>query len=115
LAQSKALASQQPAKAPDNLGFTQPMPVDPQITIGKFSNGLRYYIRANKNPARGTAAGSILEDDDQQNGLSPNTYLTAPKFSKQDLVHFIESQHALEPNLHGLMGGLYASGPHRQT
>ena len=30
--------------------LTQQMPVDPQITIGKFPNGLTYYIRANKKP-----------------------------------------------------------------
>jgi zinc protease len=52
--------------------LTEPMPVDPQITMGKFANGLRYYIRANKKPEKReelrlvVKAGSILEDDDQQ-------------------------------------------------
>ena len=55
------------AQAPND-----PMPVDPQITIGKFANGLRYYIRPNKKPEKRAElrlvvkAGSILEDDDQQ-------------------------------------------------
>ena len=44
-----------------------PMPVDPQITMGKFANGMRYYIRANKKPEKRAElrlvvkAGSILE------------------------------------------------------
>src|SRR5215471_2315822 len=52
--------------------FTQKVPVDPRITVGTLSNGLRYYVRANKQP-QGRAelrlvvnAGSILEDDDQR-------------------------------------------------
>ena len=52
--------------------LTQPMPVDPQITMGKFPNGLSYYIRANKKPEKRAElrlvvkAGAILEDDDQR-------------------------------------------------
>src|SRR5437899_3899569 len=44
----------------------------PQITMGKFANGMSYYIRANKKPEKRAElrlvvkAGSILEDDDQQ-------------------------------------------------
>jgi zinc protease len=32
--------------------LSDPMPVDPQITIGKFANGMRYYVRANKKPEK---------------------------------------------------------------
>jgi len=32
--------------------LNQPMPVDPAITMGKFPNGLRYYILANKKPEK---------------------------------------------------------------
>jgi zinc protease len=52
--------------------LAQAMPVDPQITMGQFPNGLRYYIRANAKPEKRAElrlvvkAGSILEDDDQQ-------------------------------------------------
>jgi zinc protease len=52
--------------------LTAQVAVDPQITTGKFENGLRYYIRVNKQPANraelrlAVNAGSILEDDDQQ-------------------------------------------------
>ena len=51
------------------------IPVDPKITIGKFDNGLSYYIRQNKKPENRAElrlvvkTGSILEDDDQL-GLS---------------------------------------------
>ena len=52
--------------------LTAKVPVDPAITVGQFPNGLRYYIRANRQPANrielrlAVNAGSILEDDDQQ-------------------------------------------------
>jgi zinc protease len=76
------------------------MPVDPQITIGKFSNGLRYYIRANKKPEKRAElrlvikAGSILEDDDQQGMAHLVEHMAfngTRNFPKQDLVQFIES------------------------
>ena len=57
---------------PQSQDLSAPMAVDPQITIGKFSNGLHYYIRNNKKPEKRAElrlvvkAGSILEDDDQQ-------------------------------------------------
>ena len=50
----------------------QVVPVDPLITVGTLPNGLRYYVRENRQP-RGRAelrlavnAGSVLEDDDQR-------------------------------------------------
>ena len=52
--------------------LTEQIPVDSQLTIGKFPNGLRYYILANKKPEKRAElrlvvkAGSVLEDDDQQ-------------------------------------------------
>ena len=57
---------------PQNVPLTAPFPVDPRITVGTLPNGLRYYLRANKQP-EGRAelrlvvnAGSVLEDDDQR-------------------------------------------------
>jgi zinc protease len=47
------------------------MPVDPEVLIGALPNGLRFYIRPNRRPARQAElrlvvkAGSVLEDDDQ--------------------------------------------------
>ena len=50
--------------------LSQAIPVDPEITVGRFSNGLRYYVRANAKPEKRAElrlvvkAGSILEDED---------------------------------------------------
>ena len=50
----------------------QTVPVDPLITVGTLPNGLRYYIRENRQPqARAELrlavnAGSVLEDEDQR-------------------------------------------------
>jgi len=80
--------------------LTQPMPVDPQITIGKFANGMRYYIRSNKKPEKRAElrlvvkAGSILEDDDQQGMAHMVEHMAfngTQHFPKQDLIQFIES------------------------
>src|SRR5215471_423898 len=80
--------------------LSQPMPVDPAIAIGKFSNGLRYYIRANKKPEKRAElrlvvkAGSILEEDDQQGMAHMVEHMAfngTKSFPKQELVQFIES------------------------
>jgi zinc protease len=80
--------------------LSAPMPVDPQITIGKFPNGLRYYIRNNKKPEKRAElrlvvkAGSILEDDDQQ-GLAHlvehMAFNGTSHFPKNEITSFIES------------------------
>jgi zinc protease len=79
--------------------LSQQMPVDPEITIGKFSNGLRFYVRANKKPEKRAElrlvinAGSILEDDDQQgmaHFVEHMAFNGTKNFPKQDLVKFIE-------------------------
>jgi zinc protease len=85
------------AQAP---ALTQQLPIDPQITMGKFPNGLRYYIRANKKPEKRAElrlvvkAGSVLEDDDQQ-GLAHfvehMAFNGTKHFPKQEIVQFIES------------------------
>src|SRR6476660_7704320 len=66
--------AQQPgvATSVQNAPLSQNVPVDPLSTVGTLPNGLRYYIRANKQPqARAELrlvvnAGSVLEDDDQR-------------------------------------------------
>ena len=70
--------AQQPAPAAvpkSSPALTAPLtaiiPDDPQITTGRFANGLRYYLRTNKKPEKRAElrlvvnAGSILEDRDQ--------------------------------------------------
>src|SRR6266487_1904871 len=91
--QAATVSTQAPALA-------QPMPVDPQITLGKFANGLRYYIRANKKPEKRAElrlvvkAGSILEDDDQQ-GLAHlvehMAFNGTKHFPKNEIISFFES------------------------
>ena len=66
--------AQQPAipAAVQAATLDQTVPVDPLITVGTLPNGLRYYIRENRQPqARAELrlavnAGSVLEDDDQR-------------------------------------------------
>ena len=80
--------------------LTQPMPVDPQITMGKFANGLRYYIRRTNKPEKRAElrlvvkAGSVLEDDDQR-GLAHfvehMAFNGTKNFPKHELLAFIES------------------------
>ena len=69
MAQAQAVMAQAQAPAMAQAPATaQEMPVDQQITMGKFANGLRYYIRANQKPEQRAElrlvikAGSILED-----------------------------------------------------
>ncbi|HEX6718847.1 MAG TPA: insulinase family protein [Pyrinomonadaceae bacterium] len=80
--------------------LTQPMPVDPQITMGKFANGLRYYIRRTNKPEKRAElrlvvkAGSVLENDDQR-GLAHfvehMAFNGTKNFPKHELLAFIES------------------------
>jgi zinc protease len=78
----------------------QAMPVDPAIAMGKFSNGLRYYVRANPKPEKRAElrlvvkAGSILEDDDQlglAHFVEHMAFNGTQHFPKNDIVQFIES------------------------
>jgi zinc protease len=94
-------APQQAATIPaQSAALTQQMPVDPQITMGKLANGMRYYIRANKKPEKRAElrlvvkAGSILEDDDQQGMAHLVEHMAfngTQHFPKHDLIEFIES------------------------
>ncbi len=95
LAGSHQLAPSAQAQA-----LRDPMPVDPQITIGKFPNGMHYYIRANRKPEKRAElrlvvnAGSILEDDDQQ-GLAHlvehMAFNGTRHFPKNEIISFMES------------------------
>src|SRR6267143_5354578 len=80
--------------------LSDPIPVEREITIGRLSNGLRYYVLANKKPEKRAElrlvvkAGSILEDEDQQ-GLAHfvehMAFNGTQHFPKHDLIEFIES------------------------
>ncbi|HYF68990.1 MAG TPA: pitrilysin family protein, partial [Ohtaekwangia sp.] len=82
------------------LKLSEKLPVDPQVKIGKLSNGLTYYIRKNMRPENKVElrlvvnAGSILEDDDQQ-GLAHfaehMAFNGTKNFKKNELVSFLQS------------------------
>ena len=80
--------------------LTDAMPTDPQITIGKLANGIRYYIRANKKPEKRVElrlvikAGSILEDDDQlgmAHLVEHMAFNGTKNFPKNKTIEFMES------------------------
>ncbi|MEZ5320162.1 MAG: insulinase family protein [Vicinamibacterales bacterium] len=80
--------------------LTTTVPVDPDIATGRFDNGLRYYIRANRRPEQraelrlAVNVGSIVEADDQR-GLAHfvehMAFNGTKHFPKQDIVSFMES------------------------
>ena len=92
-------SSSQPSPAA-TAPLTAAIPVDPQITTGRFANGLRYYVRTNKKPEKRAElrlvvnAGSILEDRDQS-GLAHfvehMAFNGTKNFPKQETVKFLES------------------------
>src|SRR6478609_8363877 len=80
--------------------LTDPLPVAPEIKIGKLSNGLTYYIRKNSRPEKKVElrlainAGSILEDDDQQglaHFMEHMVFNGTKNFKKNELVSFLQS------------------------
>jgi len=93
---AQAPAKPQAASAP----LTAPLPMDPEVTSGRFPNGLRYFIRVNKEPANraelrlAVNAGSILEDDDQlglAHVVEHMAFNGTRNFPKQELIRFLES------------------------
>lgn len=81
------------------VNFSEPLPLDPKVKVGKLENGLTYYIRQNKRPEQKVElrlvvnAGSINEDDDQQ-GLAHMAEHMAfngtKNFKKNDIVSFLQ-------------------------
>ena len=98
---SWTVAQQQPSAVPAaTLGLNQPIPVEPSITVGSLPNGLKYYVRANKQPLNRAElrlvvkAGSVLEDDDQQ-GLAHfvehMAFNGTKNFPGEELIKFLQS------------------------
>ncbi|MCK7462266.1 MAG: insulinase family protein [Sphingobacterium sp.] len=78
----------------------QKIPVDPRITVGELPNGLRYWIRENREPKNRAElrlvvnAGSVLEDEDQRGLAHVVEHLAfngTTHFPQQKLVDFMES------------------------
>jgi zinc protease len=96
----QAAVHSSPAQSADRFALDQKIPVDPKITVGELPNGLRYYIRENREPKNRADlrlvvnAGSVLEDEDQR-GLAHMVEHTAfngsKHFARQKLVEFMES------------------------
>ncbi len=77
----------------------QPVPVDPNVKIGKLSNGLTYYIEKNLKPEKKMElrlvvnAGSILEDPDQQglaHFMEHMNFNGSKHFPKNELVDYLQ-------------------------
>lgn len=77
-----------------------PIPVDPDVRIGKLDNGLTYYIRHNDfNKQRADfyiaqKVGSILEEDDQRglaHFLEHMCFNGTDNFNGNDMISYLES------------------------
>src|SRR5207245_6278177 len=103
LAATVAVATAQLSAIPPNVlaaKLSDVVPVDPQITVGMLPNGLRYYVRENRQPqARAELrlvvnAGSVLEDEDQR-GLAHfvehMSFNGTLHFPRQDVGGFMQS------------------------
>ncbi len=81
------------------LKLADPLPIDPNVKIGKLSNGLTYYIRKNVKPEKKVElrlainAGSVLEND-KQRGLAHFMehmgFNGSKNFPKNELVNFLQ-------------------------
>src|SRR5215475_7406633 len=81
-------------------GLDQPIPIEPAISVGHLSNGVQYYVRANKKPEKRAElrlvvkAGSVLEEDDQQglaHFIEHMAFNGTSHFPKNEIISFIES------------------------
>ena len=76
------------------IDLNRPAPTDPDIRIGKLSNGMTYFIRNNKEPEKRASfyiiqnVGAILENDDQ-NGLAHFLEHMAFKVKNKTIFHNI--------------------------
>ena len=80
--------------------LTDPIPVDPNVIIGKLPNGLTYYIRKNAKPEKKVQlrlvvnAGSVLEDQDQRglaHMMEHMNFNGLQHFQKNELVNYLQS------------------------
>ena len=80
--------------------LSDPIPVGPQVTVGKLPNGLTYYIQKNARPEKKlelrlvVKAGSILEDEDQRglaHLLEHMAFNGSTHFKKWELISYLQS------------------------
>src|SRR5918993_1090525 len=77
----------------------QPLPVDPNVKMGKLANGLTYYIRKNAKPEKkvelrlAVNAGAVLEDNDQRglaHFMEHMNFNGSKNFPKNELVDYLQ-------------------------
>lgn len=77
----------------------QPIPVDPNVKVGKLENGLTYYIRRNEKPENkvelrlAVNAGSVLEEEDQlglAHFMEHMGFNGSKNFPKNELVNYLQ-------------------------
>ena len=90
------LLAQQPTAAER----ARPVPLDPMVTTGTLPNGLRYFIRENRFPAKraelrlAVKVGSVNEAEDQlglAHFLEHMAFNGTKQFPKQELVSYLQS------------------------
>ncbi|WP_313030135.1 M16 family metallopeptidase [Massilia alkalitolerans] len=93
-------AAKASAGAAAPLRLDAPIPVGPQVKVGKLANGLSYYIQRNARPERKlelrlvVKAGSILEDEDQRgmaHFVEHMAFNGSTNFHKHELVSYLQS------------------------
>lgn len=79
--------------------LTDPIPIDPNVKIGKLANGLIYYIRKNLKPEKkvelrlAVNAGSVLENDNQRglaHFMEHMGFNGTKNFQKNELVDYLQ-------------------------
>lgn len=79
--------------------LTDPIPLDPNVKIGKLPNGLTYYIRKNVKPEKkvelrlAVNAGSVLENNDQRglaHFMEHMGFNGSKNFPKNELVDYLQ-------------------------
>lgn len=79
--------------------LTDPLPLDPNVKIGKLANGLTYYIQKNVKPEKKMElrlvvnTGSILENNDQRglaHFMEHMSFNGSKNFPKNELVDYLQ-------------------------
>ena len=79
--------------------LTDPVPADPNVKIGKLTNGLTYYIRKNLKPEKklelrlAVNTGSVLENNDQRglaHFMEHMGFNGSKNFPKNELVDYLQ-------------------------
>jgi zinc protease len=81
------------------IAMNAPIPLDPNVKMGKLPNGLTYYIRKNAKPEKKVElrlainAGSVLEDADQRglaHFMEHMNFNGSKNFPKNELVDYLQ-------------------------